>query len=70
MFVRVGYPNRSDAAYILPGKDYDHSVVQGVYNDLMRLVRVAEDSGWDGILFPEHHSRAANGLREVVPIGS
>lgn len=62
MFVRVGYPNRGDAAYILPGKEYDRALGQGVYRDLMRLVELAEETGWDGVFFPEHHSRAANGL--------
>lgn len=62
MFVRVGYPNRKDAAYILPGKEYDHQLVEGLYGDLMTLVRKADEWGWDGVFFPEHHSRAANGL--------
>src|SRR5690349_10356548 len=62
LFVRVGYPNRRDAAYILPGKEYDHGLVHELYGDLMHLVRKADEWGWDGILFPEHHSRAANGL--------
>jgi alkanesulfonate monooxygenase SsuD/methylene tetrahydromethanopterin reductase-like flavin-dependent oxidoreductase (luciferase family) len=58
----VGYPNRKDAAYILPGHEYQHGIVHRVYKDLMTLVRVADDTGWDGVFFPEHHSRAANGL--------
>lgn len=62
LFARVGYPNRRDGGYIVPGKEYNHSLVQAVYNDLMKLVLVAEESGWDGVLFPEHHSRAGGGL--------
>lgn len=62
MFVRVGYPNRKDAAYILPGREYNHDLVEDLYSDLMGLIRGADEWGWDGVFFPEHHSRAANGL--------
>lgn len=61
-FVRIGYPKRKTGAYLMSGIDYDPVLGQELYDEVIDFIRQVEDYGFDGILFPEHHSRAANGL--------
>ncbi len=62
LFLRVGYPKRIPGSYLLSGKDYDRLLGKEIYDEVVEFLRNVEDSGFDGLFFPEHHSRAANGL--------
>ncbi|MGH7767975.1 MAG: LLM class flavin-dependent oxidoreductase [Candidatus Binatia bacterium] len=62
LFMRVGYPKRIAGSYLLAGKDYDRLLGKEIYDEVVEFLRGVEDYGFDGIFFPEHHSRAANGL--------
>lgn len=62
LFMRVGYPKRIAGSYLLAGKDYDRLLGKEIYDEVVEFMRGVEDYGFDGIFFPEHHSRAANGL--------
>jgi alkanesulfonate monooxygenase SsuD/methylene tetrahydromethanopterin reductase-like flavin-dependent oxidoreductase (luciferase family) len=62
LFLRVGYPKRIPGSYLLAGKDYDRLLGKEIYDEVVEFLRGIEDYGFDGVFFPEHHSRAANGL--------
>jgi len=62
LFMRIGYPRRITGAYLLAGKDYDRILGKEIYDEVVDFLRGVEGYGFDGIFFPEHHSRAANGL--------
>jgi alkanesulfonate monooxygenase SsuD/methylene tetrahydromethanopterin reductase-like flavin-dependent oxidoreductase (luciferase family) len=62
LFVRIGYPKRITGSYLLAGRDYDRVLGKEIYDEVMQFLHEVEDYGFDGIFFPEHHSRAANGL--------
>jgi alkanesulfonate monooxygenase SsuD/methylene tetrahydromethanopterin reductase-like flavin-dependent oxidoreductase (luciferase family) len=62
LFLRVGYPKRIPGSYLLAGKDYDRLLGKEIYDEVVEFLRGVEDYGFDGVFFPEHHSRAANGL--------
>lgn len=62
LFVRIGYPKRITGSYLLAGRDYDRVLGKEIYDEVVQFLRGVEDYGFDGIFFPEHHSRAANGL--------
>lgn len=62
LFLRVGYPKRIPGSYLLAGKDYDRLLGKEIYDEVIEFLRGVEDYGFDGVFFPEHHSRAANGL--------
>ena len=62
LFVRIGYPKRITGSYLLAGKDYDRLLGKEIYDEVVEFLRGVEGYGFDGIFFPEHHSRAANGL--------
>jgi alkanesulfonate monooxygenase SsuD/methylene tetrahydromethanopterin reductase-like flavin-dependent oxidoreductase (luciferase family) len=62
LFLRVGYPKRITGSYLLAGRDYDRALGKEIYDEVVDFLRGVEDYGFDGIFFPEHHSRAANGL--------
>jgi alkanesulfonate monooxygenase SsuD/methylene tetrahydromethanopterin reductase-like flavin-dependent oxidoreductase (luciferase family) len=62
LFMRVGYPKRVTGSYLLAGKDYDRTLGKEIYDEQVEFLRSVEGYGFDGIFFPEHHSRAANGL--------
>ena len=62
LFMRIGYPKRITGSYLLAGKDYDRILGKEIYDEVVDFLRGVEGYGFDGIFFPEHHSRAANGL--------
>ena len=62
LFLRVGYPKRKTGAYLMAGSDYDERLGQEIYDEVIDFIPRAEEYGFDGVFFPEHHSRAANGL--------
>ena len=63
IFVRIGYPNRVTGDYLMKGRNYDRTLGLEIYDETMDFIRRAEEVyGFDGLFFPEHHSRAANGL--------
>ncbi len=62
LFMRIGYPRRITGSYLLAGKDYDRILGKEIYDEVVDFLRGVEGYGFDGIFFPEHHSRAANGL--------
>jgi alkanesulfonate monooxygenase SsuD/methylene tetrahydromethanopterin reductase-like flavin-dependent oxidoreductase (luciferase family) len=62
LFLRVGYPKRKTGSYLLAGQDYDRGLGKEIYDETIDFIRGVEEYGFDGIFFPEHHSRAANGL--------
>ena len=62
LFLRVGYPKRIPGSYLLAGRDYDRLLGKQIYDEIIEFLRHVEDYGFDGVFFPEHHSRAANGL--------
>ncbi|HEY2990751.1 MAG TPA: LLM class flavin-dependent oxidoreductase [Candidatus Binatia bacterium] len=62
LFLRVGYPKRVSGSYLLAGRDYDRVLGKEIYDEVVEFLRGVENYGFDGIFFPEHHSRAANGL--------
>ncbi|MGH7836114.1 MAG: LLM class flavin-dependent oxidoreductase [Candidatus Binatia bacterium] len=62
LFLRVGYPKRIAGSYLLSGKDYDRLLGKEIYDEVVEFLRGVDDYGFDGVFFPEHHSRAANGL--------
>ena len=62
LFLRIGYPRRIPGSYLLAGKDYDRILGKEIYDEVVDFLRGVEGYGFDGIFFPEHHSRAANGL--------
>jgi alkanesulfonate monooxygenase SsuD/methylene tetrahydromethanopterin reductase-like flavin-dependent oxidoreductase (luciferase family) len=62
LFLRVGYPKRITGSYLLRGMDYDRLLGKEIYDEVVNFIRGAESYGFDGLFFPEHHSRAANGL--------
>jgi alkanesulfonate monooxygenase SsuD/methylene tetrahydromethanopterin reductase-like flavin-dependent oxidoreductase (luciferase family) len=62
LFLRIGYPKRITGSYLLAGRDYDRGLGKEIYDEVVDFLRSVEDYGFDGIFFPEHHSRAANGL--------
>jgi alkanesulfonate monooxygenase SsuD/methylene tetrahydromethanopterin reductase-like flavin-dependent oxidoreductase (luciferase family) len=62
LFLRIGYPKRITGSYLLAGRDYDRGLGKEIYDEVVDFLRGVEDYGFDGIFFPEHHSRAANGL--------
>jgi alkanesulfonate monooxygenase SsuD/methylene tetrahydromethanopterin reductase-like flavin-dependent oxidoreductase (luciferase family) len=62
LFLRVGYPKRITGSYLLRGRDYDRVLGKEIYDEVVHFIRGVEDYGFDGLFFPEHHSRAANGL--------
>ena len=53
---------RITGSYLLAGKDYDRILGKEIYDEVVDFLRGVESYGFDGIFFPEHHSRAANGL--------
>jgi alkanesulfonate monooxygenase SsuD/methylene tetrahydromethanopterin reductase-like flavin-dependent oxidoreductase (luciferase family) len=62
LFIRIGYPKRQTGSYLLAGRDYDRALGKEIYDEVMNFLRHVEEYGFDGIFFPEHHSRAAHGL--------
>jgi alkanesulfonate monooxygenase SsuD/methylene tetrahydromethanopterin reductase-like flavin-dependent oxidoreductase (luciferase family) len=62
LFLRIGYPKRITGSYLLAGRDYDRLLGKQIYDEVVAFLRDVEDYGFDGVFFPEHHSRAANGL--------
>ena len=58
LFMRVGYPRRITGSYLLAGKDYDRILGREIYDEVVDFLRGVESYGFDGIFFPEHHSRA------------
>ncbi len=63
IFVRIGYPKRVTGDYLMAGRNYDRALGLEIYDEAMTFIRDAEEKyGFDGIFFPEHHARAANGL--------
>ncbi len=62
LFLRVGYPKRIPGAYLLAGRDYDRGLGREIYGEVVDFMHQVESYGFDGIFFPEHHARAANGL--------
>jgi len=63
IFVRIGYPNRVTGDYLMKGRNYDRTLGLEIYDETMDFIRRAEEVyGFDGLFFPEHHARAANGL--------
>ncbi|MFB3060552.1 MAG: LLM class flavin-dependent oxidoreductase, partial [Candidatus Binatia bacterium] len=63
IFVRIGYPKRVTGDYLMAGRNYDRALGLEIYDEVMDFIRRAEEVyGFDGLFFPEHHSRAANGL--------
>lgn len=62
LFLRIGYPKRKTGSYLLAGRDYDRNLGKEIYGEVIDFLRRVEGYGYDGIFFPEHHSRAANGL--------
>ena len=62
LFLRVGYPKRITGSYLLRGMDYDRVLGKEIYDEVVHFIRGVEAYGFDGLFFPEHHSRAANGL--------
>ena len=47
----------------MKGRNYDRALGLEIYDETMDFIRRAEEVyGFDGLFFPEHHSRAANGL--------
>ncbi len=63
IFVRIGYPKRVTGDYLMAGRNYDRALGLEIYDQTMDFIRRAEEVyGFDGLFFPEHHSRAANGL--------
>jgi alkanesulfonate monooxygenase SsuD/methylene tetrahydromethanopterin reductase-like flavin-dependent oxidoreductase (luciferase family) len=63
IFVRIGYPKRVTGDYLMAGRNYDRALGLEIYDEVMDFIRRAEEVyGFDGLFFPEHHARAANGL--------
>ena len=62
LFLRVGYPKRKTGEYLMSGADYDEQLGQEIYDEVIDFIPRVEEYGFDGVFFPEHHSRAANGL--------
>ncbi|MGH7831765.1 MAG: LLM class flavin-dependent oxidoreductase [Candidatus Binatia bacterium] len=62
LFLRIGYPKRKTGAYLLAGQDYERELGKEIYDEVIDFIRGVEDYGFDGLFFPEHHSRAANGM--------